>query len=484
MNLGNEQMLKKLIHKKQVVGIVCNQWGDTGKGKIVDLMGEYFDVEARGTGGANAGHTAIVNGEKRVSHLLPMGTANDKTGKISIMGKGMVIEIATLNKEIEEFHSAGGTTNNLWICSQANVIMPYHIQKDVAENKSQANGGIGSTGRGIGPCYADATARNSIIIADLFDKTILAKKINKVIKYYPDFKEDIEKTVEELYTQGQKIKGYVRNTDKEVQNLLKQGKKILLEGAQGLLLSIDYGINPHVTSSDCSIYGTAQGAGLSPSQVDLTLGIVKFPLMTRVGGGPFPTEFKEENYGRTLEEDLNFYKIMYRKENSSLKYDHNDPKIVELKQSSDDTLMTAGIRLSGEEFGATTGRPRRIGWIDLPLLRKAIQVNGPNIILTKLDMAKDLDDILVADRYNYNSNFDGDIPLSSVENFYGNSDELAQRTPNYVIFDGFSEDISNVERYTDLPAGSKGAINYLIEKTGANVKMISVGPDRNQTFMK
>ena len=283
--------LDKLLKNVQTIAVICNQWGDTGKGKFSDYFAsQWADVTARGTGGNNAGHTVVVNGKEKIFHLIPAGVTNDSLGKTTILGNGMVIDLAVLSSELDDLDKEGVSYNNLLISRDANVIMPYHINRDKAKHQSQKKGGIGSTGRGIGPCYTDKVARRGIMINDLFNRDRLVKKINKVREFYLEQKIDTENIIEQLKPYAERIEPFVRDTVAEMHNFMRGGKKILLEGAQGLLLSIEHGTYPYVTSSDCSLNGTASGVGLSAKNIDLSLGIVKFPFMTRVGAGPFPTE--------------------------------------------------------------------------------------------------------------------------------------------------------------------------------------------------
>src|SRR3989344_5316304 len=285
--------LDKLLKDVKTVAIVCNQWGDTGKGKFSDYFASHWaDVTARGTGGNNAGHTVVVNGNEKIFHLIPAGILNDSRGQVTILGNGMVIDLLVLSHEIEELEAERLTYNHLMISKDANVIMTYHIEIDRAKNQSQKHGGIGSTGRGIGPCYTDKIGRRGIFIEELFDRDKLSRKINAVKKKYSGQKLKINKDeiIESLMPLAERIKPFVTDTISEMHRFMREGKKILLEGAQGLLLSIEHGTYPYVTSSDCSLDGTASGVGLSAKTIDLPLGIVKFPFMTRVGAGPFPTE--------------------------------------------------------------------------------------------------------------------------------------------------------------------------------------------------
>lgn len=480
------ETIDSLVSRKNVIAVICNQWGDTGKGKFSDYFAKnWADVIARGTGGNNAGHTVVLNGEERVFHLLPSGIVYDKDGKINILGKGMVIDMKVLCSELSELDEKGLSYKNLMISECAHVIMPYHIERDKRKHQSQANGGIGSTGRGIGPCYEDKIGRRGIRMLDLFDsfgkfnEDKLVKKINKSREYYPDVKLDVEKILEEIKPYAEKIKQYICDADGKIHSCMAQGKKILLEGAQGLLLSIDHGTYPYVTSSDCSLNGTANGVGLCAKAVDLPLGIVKYPFMTRVGAGPFPSELggrRSEEYcanpNNTLLTELENYGISYTSENGKIKYEPHDAKILELIHSKDDFEKGIGIRLAAKEYGATTGRPRRIGWTDAVALKYAIRYNGPKVILTKVDVFAGLGG------YNLVLGYDGGDKFSS------DADELSKVNVNLSRQGGFSEDISKMKNYNDLPQQLRQSIAVLERISGGNVKIVSVGPEAHQTIIK
>ncbi len=491
--------LEQLTKNIQIISIICNQWGDTGKGKFSDYFAANFaDVNARSGGGNNAGHTTEINGKKRIFHLLPAGIIHDNKGKVNILGNGMVLDLKVLNQELNELDKENLFYNNLMISQDANVIMPYHILRDQKKNTSQKKGGIGSTGRGIGPCYADKIARRGIFVRDLFNEDTLSKKIEKALEFYPELKSTLSKKIkkylgfysepsidkdqiiEELTPYATRIKPFVRDTISEMHGFVKNGKKILLEGAQGLLLSIEFGTYPYVTSSDCSINGVAAGVGLPAKAIDLPLGIVKFPYMTRVGAGPFPTEFagqESEKYcAKGLKHDIKFelkiHEIPFEEKNGNIKYDHHHEKIIELMNSDDSFLQGVGIRLSGEEYGATTGRPRRTGWTDLVALKYAIGINGPNIILTKPDVLQGAREIKLGIGYDKTPNFTRD------------SDLLKTCTPSYKSFQGSNEDLFQIDNYRKLPPGLKQRINFVEESTGGIVRIVSTGADRNQTIIK
>jgi len=473
---GVTMQINKILENVQTIAIIDNQFGDTGKGKFSDYFSEWADIVARGTGGNNAGHTVVINNKKRVFHLIPSGITHKN--KINILGNGMVIDLKVLTQELDELEKENISYENLMISEDAHVILPYHISKDKKKNASQKKGGIGSTGRGIGPCYADKIARRGIMIRDLLDKNIFNQKIEKVKERYPNEEIDAEIILKELEPFIERIKPFIRDTISLIHDFKKQGKKILIEGAQGLLLSIEYGTYPYVTSSDCSINGTAAGVGLSAKDVDLPLGIVKFPYMTRVGAGPFPSEFdtiKSEKYcaaGYNILTELKEYNIPYTEENKNIKYNHYHENIIKLMNSDDPFLQGVGIRLAGDEYGATTGRPRRTGWTDLLLLKYAVGINGPNIILTKTDVIRFAKEFKFVVGYDNLKSFKRDLSI------------LKNSKPKFKTFTGFDEDISEIKEYNKLPESLKQSIEFIEEFADCKVRIISVGADRNQTVFK
>ncbi|MFH1289955.1 MAG: adenylosuccinate synthetase [Nanoarchaeota archaeon] len=474
----------KLLEGKQIIAIVCNQFGDTGKGKFSDYFAScWADVIARGTGGNNAGHTIVVNGKQTIFHLLPSGITEDANGKINILGNGMVIDPKALCKELEELDSEGLTYNNLMISKDAHVIMPWHVSQDRAKNMSQKSGGIGSTGRGIGPCYSDKIARRGIKISDLFDSDVLEHKINKLKQFYPEQGIEFSQVLQELSPYIEKIKPFVKNTIQEVHKLKDQGKKICIEGAQGLFLSVEHGTYPYVTSSDPSLSGTANGVGLSAKDVDLALGLIKFPLMTRVGAGPFPSELagkeSEEHCAQdhvNIKTELEEFEVpFYEEANGKVKYNKSDPKILEMINSEDFFVQGVGIRLAAGEYGATTGRPRRTGWTDAVLAKYARRINGPNFILTKVDSLAHTKKFGIC----YGHKLNGD----TITDYDQNGKLLRQITPKVKYYPGY-EDISNVRDFDSLPSGLKDAIKDFEDFTGGKVAIISVGPDREETIIR
>jgi len=479
--------LEKLVEGKQVIAVICNQWGDTGKGKFSDYFAaNWAEVCARGTGGNNAGHTVVIGDKKRIFHLIPSGITYDNVGRINVLGNGMVIDLRVLCEELDDLDLGKMSYNHLMISEDAHVILPFHIEKDKGTTATQKSGGVGSTGRGIGPAYADkVSSRAGIMIRDIFNEDVLAKRLKKLSEYHgASFNRD--ETIAYLRNYGNRVKPFVRNTMAEMQEFIREGKKVLLEGAQGLLLSCEFGTYPYLTGSDCSLNGTATGVGLCAKQVDLCLGVVKFPMMTRVGGGPFPTELggkiSEEYCGAVDENGKTKYSLRTEleengipfeiKENGKIKYNSNHPKIVELMNSSDDFKKGIGIRLSGDEYGATTGRPRRTGWTDLMALKYAIGINGPDLILTKPDVMRG------AETFNLGVNY------ANLQAFTRDSYALSRALPIYAKFTGFSEDISKAQKISDLPQGLRESIEFTEKFTGGKVRVISVGADRDQTIVR
>jgi adenylosuccinate synthase len=462
--LPKEKMsFQKLLENVRVLAIVCNQWGDTGKGKFSDYFAEsWADVIARGTGGNNAGHTVVVNGKQRIFHLLPAGVVHDSRGKITILGNGMVIDVQDLIKELEDLESEGLTYDNLMISKDAHVVMPWHVSIDKAKNSSQKDGGIGSTGRGIGPCYVDKIARRGITIGDLFDLGLFKKNVEKIKSFYPEQEINTEKTVQEFHELGKEIKTYVKDTVSEMHKFHREGKKILLEGAQGLLLSIEHGTYPFVTSSDCSVNGTASGVGLSAKEVDLCLGIIKFPFMTRVGAGPFPTEFGGEESEKYCAEDG------HRRPDEAKNYGN---KVLQMINSKNDFEKGIGIRMIAGEYGATTGRPRRTGWTDAVSAKYARGINGPHFILTKVDSLAGADEFKICYSYGGETEFKKDHSF------------LKNAKPVYKTYKGYGS-ICNIREFEKLPESLKEAIADFEDFTGGKVAVVSVGPEREQTIVR
>lgn len=490
-------LIEKRIKDSDVLAFVCNQFGDTSKGKFTDLFAD--DINIRGTGGANAGHTIMINGVKYVFNLLPSGILHDSDGKINIVGSGVAFDPNIVRRELKVLESHGKSFDNLMIAYNSKLVLPQHVLLDNLLSKKK----IGTTGKGIGPLYQDFIGRRRVITNDLLNHDLfcynLRDSLNYAIKLAKSFDSDDVKTimnspalkdglfysneksifnidaiVEHYMDQGKFFKDMIRDTDSfAVKNLGK--KKILLEGAQGLLLSSEYGASPFITCSDSSFIGLAQGAGLTPRDVDLVLGIAKF-YMTRVGEGPFVTELggNHSDYwcnqvgSRVLEEEA-----------------YSSTPI----NSLDDFEKGVAIRRIGNEYGATTGRPRRIGWLDLPALRYATRVNGPDLIFTKADVLTGIDEIKIATSYTYEGpdfvlgdkvlkegdTYTDHIPLANV---------MKNSRANYVSFSGWDGDISNIRKFEDLPENLKNIFKFVERETNSSVRIVSVGPDRHETIYR
>lgn len=498
--------LNDLLKDVQVLAIVCNQYGDTGKGKFSDYFSAHWaDVCARGTGGNNAGHTVVVNGHEKIFHLLPCGIVHDSNGRVNVLGNGMVIDVGVLCEELDLLDSEGLSYDNLMISEDAHVIMPYHIRKDKRENQSQKNGGIGSTGMGIGPCYEDKVARRGIRIRDLFDTDNLKKSISKNLKNH--YKEENDLNAEDIASNlkplTERIQPFVRDTIFEMHKFKDSGKRILLEGAQGFLLSVDHGTYPYVTGSDCSLDGTAKGAGLPARAVDRCFGIVKFPFMTRVGGGPFTTELggrKSEEYCgkggehdifyevkehlgmnldlneiRKLQGERNLEKLAEYKKQALAYIKLNQLKIIELINSPDPFMQGIGIRLATLEYGATTARPRRIGWTDCVALNYAVKHNGPLLIFTKADS------IAGADEFNICYSYKNDL---GVDNEFSRDEKKSRGfCAKYETYEGYGN-IREIRKFDSLPTTLLKSISDIQDFTKSQVVAISVGPEREATIVR
>jgi adenylosuccinate synthase len=480
----SDKSLNTLLRDSQVIAILCHQWGDTGKGKFSDYFASnWADVIARGTGGNNAGHTVVQGGRQRIFRSLPSGIVYDQEGKINIIGPGMVLDLEMLCQELEMLRREGLSWNHLMISRDAHLIMPYHVARDRAVNQSQCGGGIGSTGKGIGPCYADKIARRGIRVGDLFDRDTLAGQIKRALAFYPEVSLGPEEILTRLQPLAETVRPLVRDTVAEIHRLYREGQKILLEGAQGLLLSVEHGTYPYVTSSDSSLNGTAGGVGLPASAVDLPLGVVKFPFMTRVGGGPFPTELgaaRSEEHCRdeavTVKEELERFGIPHRTENGRPVYDHGQEKIQQLMNTKDPFQQGIGLRLAAGEYGAVTGRPRRVGWTDAVAARYAAMINGTShIILTKPDACAGLDRFRVCYGYEIEGTVRTDFPRDA--------GTLRKVHPSYRDYGGYG-DIGAIRDDRDLPETLRRAVIDFEAFTCCSAAIISVGPEAEQTIIK
>lgn len=418
--------------------VVGTQFGDEGKGKIIDVLSPTADYICRFQGGNNAGHTVIVGEEKFILHLLPSGAINSK-GKC-IIGAGLVVDLNVLLKEIAALESRGKSLENLYIDERAHIIFPYHIAIDKAKEASLGANKIGTTQRGIGPCYNDKISRNGIRIGDLLDPERFADKLrwnveeknDMLARYGVAERFDFQTLYDHYIELAKQITPRIIDAVWEVNNAVAAGKKVLFEGAQAIMLDIDFGTYPYVTSSSPTAGGVCVGVGVSPKQINRIVGVMK-AYMTRVGEGPFPTELDNQ-----LGEDL---------------------------------------RQKGGEFGATTGRPRRTGWLDLVMGKYACLINGlTDIVLTKIDVLTGLDTIKVAVGY--------EIDGVRYESYPGN---LRKSKPVKVIYEelpGWTQDISNIKNYDDLPENCRRYIEFIEEKLNTRVSMVSVGPERTQNIFR
>ncbi|MBT4349703.1 adenylosuccinate synthase [bacterium] len=500
-----KEIFKKFMSDKQVVAVTCNQWGDTGKGKLVDLLSNWADVIIRGTGGANAGHTIVVDGQQNIFHLIPSGILHDQNNKINVLGRGVAFDPRVLIEELDVLVQAGLSINNLKISHQAPLILPYHLLVDRISDKQQK---IGTTGRGIGPLYTDFTARHSLFVNDIFNKEVFREKLTAFLQLKQSILNKLDKeqakevlnhphlengiyfdrenilnieAIVEKYT-GQyadRLRDYIVDLEEFTTKAKQDDKHILLEGAQGLLLSIDYGTTKFQTSSDCAIAGLAKGCGLRESEVDYVFGITKAFYMTRVGNGPFPTELggqKSELYcasGNTKDEELSQY----------------SGQVDKLLVSTDEFEQGVGMRLLGNEYGATTGRTRRAGWLDLVALKYAMQFNGSHLTLTKVDVLSKLAKIKLAVKYKYTGEdifYAGKkITKGDELDFFPRFSEILYHCqPIYREFDGWQEDISKIEDYNNLPIQVKEIVDFIEDYTNGKIDVVSVGPDRGQTIFK
>ena len=418
--------------------VIGAQWGDEGKGKIIDILTEKADLVVRFQGGHNAGHTLVIDGEKTVLHLIPSGIFNDAK---CLIGNGVVLHLPTIIKEIEYLESKGiDVQSKLMISSQCPLILPSHIAIDEAREKSLGKNAIGTTGRGIGPVYEDKVARRAVHVMDLFEKDLFRSKLTSLTTYHNFLLEklyesegtDLEGTYKDWMNHFNKIKNLIVDSSEIVNNLKSQGSNILFEGAQGSMLDIDQGTYPFVTSSNTLSGAASLGSGSGPLDIDGVLGITK-AYATRVGSGPFPTEI-EDDYGKHM------------------------AKV-------------------GVEFGATTGRPRRCGWLDLVALRKAVNINSiSHLCITKIDVLDGLDKILVAEEYKIDDKSYDTLPAMSQNRF----DSIV---PNYTEYKGWSGTTYGLKSFDQLPVEAQTLIKGIEDSIGIPVSLISTGPDRNDMIV-
>ncbi|MFZ9441910.1 MAG: adenylosuccinate synthase [Candidatus Nanopelagicaceae bacterium] len=413
------------------------QWGDEGKGKATDILGDRVDYVVRYQGGNNAGHTVVIGDQKYALHLLPSGILSPNV--IPVIGNGVVIDPAVLLEEIKGLNERGIDTSKLVISSNAHLITPYHRTIDKVSERFLGKAKIGTTGRGIGPAYADKISRIGIRVQDLFDQSILEKKIesalrdkNQVLTKVFNRKDmEVGEILEEYLGYAEILRPYMADTALLLNQALENGKTVLLEGSQGTLLDVDHGTYPFVTSSNPTAGGACTGSGIGPTKIERVIGIVK-AYTTRVGSGPFPTELENEDGEK--------------------------------------------LRTIGHEYGTTTGRNRRCGWYDAPIARFAVRINGlTDFFLTKLDVLTGWEKIPVCVAYEIDGKRVEEVPSSQTD--------FHHAVPIYEYLPGWTEDISKARDIADLPKNARDYITFLEEISGAPMSAIGVGPGRDETIV-
>src|SRR5690606_23004107 len=418
------------------ITLVGAQWGDEGKGKATDLVGDRVDYVVRYQGGNNAGHTVVIGDQKYALHLLPSGILSPDV--VPVIANGVVIDPAVLFEELGGLQARGVDTSKLLISANAHLIMPYHRELDKVSERFLGKGKIGTTGRGIGPTYADKISRAGVRVQDMFDEKILRKKVelalndkNQILtKVYNRRGLEAERIIEDYLGYAERIRPHVTDTSLVLNKALDEGKNVYLEGSQGTLLDIDHGTYPFVTSSSPTAGGACAGAGIGPTRITKVVGILK-AYTTRVGSGPFPTELHDEwgDWRRT----------------------------------------------QGHELGVTTGRNRRCGWFEAPIARYATRVNGiTDFFLTKLDVLTGLEKIPVCVGYDIDGARHDEIPMTQTD--------FHHAVPVYEELDGWSEDITGVRSFAELPKTAQAYVRTLEEMAGAPISAIGVGPGRDQTL--
>ncbi len=419
------------------VVIVGAQWGDEGKGKATDLLGSRVDYVVKFNGGNNAGHTVVIGSEKYALHLLPSGILTP--GCVPVIGNGVVVDIGVLFEEIDGLEARGVDTSALQVSASAHVIPEYNKVLDKVTERFLGSRKIGTTGRGIGPTYADKMNRQGIRVQDIFDEKILTQKVegalelkNQILtKVYNRRAVTVDEVVDELRAYADRLAPYVTDTTLLLDRAVAEGKTVLLEAGQATMLDVDHGTYPFVTSSSATSGGAATGSGIAPTRIERVIGIVK-AYTTRVGEGPFPTELHDE---------------------------------------SGDFL-----REQGGEFGTTTGRPRRCGWYDSVVARYAARVNGvTDFVLTKLDVLTGLETIPVCVAYDVDGVRHDEMPV--------NQTDFHHAVPVYEELPGWSEDISGARSFEELPANAQAYVRRVEELSGARMSVIGVGPGRDQAIV-
>lgn len=418
--------------------VVGAQWGDEGKGKIVDILAPYFNIVARYQGGNNAGHTVRIGERKFILRLIPSGILHDECA--CVIGNGVVIDPRAFNAELEELQQMGvDCDNRLFVSSRAHLVLPHHTALDRAREKGLGSNSVGTTMRGIGPAYEDKAARMGARVGDMLYPDLLRDKVRKNIEaanhelaWMGAEPIEVERATDEFLSEALRLKPFIRDTATMINAAVRDGQSVLLEGAQGTMLDVDHGTYPYVTSSNATSGGASTGLGLAPKRITGVLGIVK-AYTTRVGGGPFPTE---------LLDDKGTY-----------------------------------LQNRGNEFGAVTGRPRRTGWFDAVVVRYATMINGIDAIaLTKLDVLDEFEEIKICTAYRCRGELIESIP-------YGAS-ALAECDPVYETVPGWNTSTSTITSYDQLPQAAKDYITRIEELCGATIALISTGPERTETIIR
>ncbi len=416
------------------------QWGDEGKGKLVDWLAPRAELVVRFHGGNNAGHTLVVNGDKTVLHVVPAGVLDP--GTVNLIGPGVVVDPGVLLGELDALRERGvlRDPSRVRVSGRAHVILPWHLALDKAREERAKGKAIGTTGRGIGPTYEDKVTRRGIRVADLLRPTALREQLERLaewknfelVDYYGWPAEDVDQIWEQAVEWGRRLEPYVDHVGRILDAALRDGRNVLFEGAQGTFLDVDHGTYPYVTSSNCVAGAACHGAGIGPTRIDRVLGITK-AYTTRVGGGPFPTE--------------------------------------------ETGAMGESLRKRGDEFGATTGRPRRCGWLDAVMLREAATVNGfTQLAINKLDVLTGLETLQIATAYRVDGKLVHDFPMTL--------DELERAEPVYESHPGWSEDVRGCRRFEQLPELARRYVNRVEALVGVPVELISVGPGRDETISR
>ena len=418
--------------------LIGAQWGDEGKGKATDLLGSRVDYVVKFNGGNNAGHTVVVGDEKYALHLLPSGILSP--GVIPVIGNGVVVDLEVLFAELEALNARGIDTTRLRISANAHIITQYHRTLDKVTERFLGKRQIGTTGRGIGPAYADKINRVGIRMQDLFDENILRQKVDGaldqknhlLVKVFNRRAITVDEVVEDLLSYADRLRTMVCDTSLLLNDALDAGEVVVFEGGQATMLDIDHGTYPFVTSSSATAGGAATGAGVGPNRLDRIVGIVK-AYTTRVGSGPFPTELHDE--------------------------------------------QGEWLRSRGFEFGTTTGRPRRVGWYDAPITRYATRINGiTDLVLTKLDILTGLDEIPVCVAYDVEGKRFDEVPV--------NQSDFHHATPILEYFPGWSEDISGARAFDELPAAAQDYVLALERMSGTRISVIGVGASRDAVIVR